>query len=68
MGDSNPPPLMVFRRFLALAWLSLGIGAEGGAQESVTVIRAARVLDGTGRTIPKATEYTTCRRLRCSPA
>lgn len=55
MGDSNPPPLMVFRRFLALAWLSLGIGAKGGAQESVTVIRAARVLDGRGRTIPNAT-------------
>lgn len=55
MGDSNPPPLMVFRRFLALAWLSLGIGAQANAQETVTVIRAARVLDGTGRTIPNAT-------------
>ena len=55
MGDSNLPALMVFRRFLALAWLSLGIGAKGGAQQSVTVIRAARVLDGTGRTIPNAT-------------
>jgi len=46
---------MVFRRFLALAWLSLGIGAQANAQEAVTVIRAARVLDGTGRTIPNAT-------------
>ena len=55
MSDSNPPPLMVFRRFLALAWLSLGIGAQANAQETVTVIRAARVLDGTGRTIPNAT-------------
>jgi imidazolonepropionase-like amidohydrolase len=55
MGDSNPPPLMVFRRFLALASLSLGIGAQANAQETVTVIRAARVLDGTGRTIPNAT-------------
>jgi imidazolonepropionase-like amidohydrolase len=55
MGDSNPPPLMVFRRFLALAWLSLGIGAQANAQETVTVIRAGRVLDGTGRTIPNAT-------------
>ena len=55
MGDFNPQPLMVFRRVLALAWLSLGIGASARAQESVTVIRAARVLDGTGRTIPNAT-------------
>ena len=55
MGDPNPPPLMVFRRFLALAWLSLGIGAQANAQETVTVIRAGRVLDGTGRTIPNAT-------------
>ena len=55
MGDSNPPPLMVFRRFLALAWLSLRIGAQANAQETVTVIRAGRVLDGTGRTIPNAT-------------
>ena len=55
MGDSNPQPLMVFRRVLALAWLSLGLDAAAGAQESVTVIRAARVLDGTGRTIPNAT-------------
>jgi imidazolonepropionase-like amidohydrolase len=55
MGDSNPQPLMAFRRFLALAWLSLGIRAEASAQEPVTVIRAARVIDGTGRTIPNAT-------------
>jgi imidazolonepropionase-like amidohydrolase len=55
MGDSDPSSLMVFRRFLAVAWLSLGIGARANAQEAVTVIRAARVLDGTGRTIPNAT-------------
>jgi len=55
MGDSNPQPLMLFRRFLAVAWLSLGLRAEAGAQDPVTVIRAARVLDGTGRTIPNAT-------------
>jgi imidazolonepropionase-like amidohydrolase len=55
MGDSNPQPLMAFRRFLALAWLSLGIRAEASAQEPVTVIRAARVIDGRGRTIPNAT-------------
>ena len=45
---------MVFR-VLALACLSLGVGAKASAQDSVTVIRAARVLDGTGRTIPNAT-------------
>ncbi len=55
MGDSNPQPLMVFRRLLTLAWLSLGTGVNASAQESVTVIRAGRVLDGTGRTIPNAT-------------
>jgi len=55
MGDSNTQPLMVFRRFLALAGLSLGIAAKASAQESVTVIRAGRLLDGTGRTIPNAT-------------
>ena len=55
MGDSNPQPSMVSRRVLALAWLCLGTSATAGAQESVTVIRAARVLDGTGRTIPNAT-------------
>lgn len=46
---------MVFRRLLAFAWLCLGARADAGAQEPVTVIRAARVLDGTGRTIPNAT-------------
>ena len=46
---------MVFRRVLALAWLSFGTGAAASAQDSVTVIRAARVLDGAGRTIPNAT-------------
>ena len=55
MGDFNSQPLMAFRRFLALAWLSLGIVAKASAQESVTVIRAGRLLDGTGRTIPNAT-------------
>jgi imidazolonepropionase-like amidohydrolase len=57
MGDSNPQPLMVFRCVLVLSWLSLGlgIGASARAQDSVTVIRAARVLDGTGRSIPNAT-------------
>ena len=55
MSDSNPQPLMVFRRVLALTWLSIGIGASARAQENFTVIRAARVLDGTGRTIPNAT-------------
>src|SRR4029450_130999 len=55
MGASNPQPLMVFRRLLAVAWLSFGIRAEASAQDPVTVIRVARVLDGTGRTIPNAT-------------
>src|SRR4030095_1260956 len=55
MGDSNPQPLMVFRRLLAVAWLSLGIRAEARAQDSIIVIRVARVLDGTGQTIPNAT-------------
>ena len=55
MGDSNPQPPMVFRRLLAVAWLSFGIHAEASAQDPVTVIRAARVLDGTGRIIPNAT-------------
>jgi len=46
---------MVFRRLAVVACLCLG--GRGGltAQEPVTVIRAARVLDGTGRTIPNAT-------------
>src|SRR3954468_5684789 len=46
---------MVFRRLLALAWLCLGARTDVLAQEPVTVIRAARVLDGTGRMIPNAT-------------
>ncbi len=54
MGDYNPQPPMVFRRILAVAWLSLGLHAEASAQEPVTVIRAARVFDGTGRVIPNA--------------
>jgi imidazolonepropionase-like amidohydrolase len=45
---------MVFRRLLALVGLWLGFRADALAQEPVTVIRAARVLDGTGRTIPNA--------------
>lgn len=46
---------MVLRCLLAFAWLCLGVRADARAQEPVTVIRAARVLDGTGRTIPNAT-------------
>ncbi len=46
---------MVLRRLFVFASLCLGIHAEAIAQEPVTVIRAARVLDGTGRTIPNAT-------------
>jgi imidazolonepropionase-like amidohydrolase len=46
---------MVLRRLFALALLSAGVRAEAIAQEPVTVIRAARVLDGSGRTIPNAT-------------
>jgi imidazolonepropionase-like amidohydrolase len=46
---------MVLRRLLVFASLLLGVRTEAIAQESVTVIRAARVLDGTGRTIPNAT-------------
>ena len=44
---------MVLRRLLALT-LSIAAGTAVAAQEPVTVIRAARVLDGTGRTIPNA--------------
>jgi imidazolonepropionase-like amidohydrolase len=39
----------------ALAIFLLGAASALQAQEPVTVIRAARVLDGTGRTIPNAT-------------
>lgn len=46
---------MVLRRLFALALISLGARAEAIAQEPVIVIRAARALDGTGRTIPNAT-------------
>jgi len=42
------------RRF-ATALLCLGASISLGAQEPVTVIRTARVLDGAGRTIPNAT-------------
>jgi imidazolonepropionase-like amidohydrolase len=45
---------MVLRRLFALALLFVGVRADAAAQEPVTVIRAARVLDGTGRTIPNA--------------
>jgi imidazolonepropionase-like amidohydrolase len=45
---------MAFRRLLTLASLSLAATASLIAQEPVTVIRAARVLDGTGKTIPNA--------------
>jgi imidazolonepropionase-like amidohydrolase len=44
---------MVFRRLLTVAGLCLGAQAAL-AQEPVTVIRAARVLDGAGRVIPNA--------------
>jgi imidazolonepropionase-like amidohydrolase len=43
---------MLFRRLLAIASLTAGARTTLVAQEPVTVIRAARVLDGTGRTIP----------------
>jgi imidazolonepropionase-like amidohydrolase len=43
------------RLFAALVLSCLGAASRLGAQEPVTVIRAARVLDGTGRTIPNAT-------------
>jgi imidazolonepropionase-like amidohydrolase len=46
---------MVLRRLFAIALLFVGVRADAAAQEPVTVIRAARVLDGTGRTIPNAT-------------
>src|ERR671912_2234415 len=48
---------MALRRILAVALLAVasGIGRDLVAQEPVTVIRAARVIDGTGRTIPNAT-------------
>lgn len=46
---------MVCRRLVVLVCLCLGVQAEAIAQGPVTVIRAARVLDGTGRTIPNAT-------------
>jgi len=46
---------MALRRLLVFASLCLGVRSEAIAQEPVTVIRAARVLDGTGRTIPNAT-------------
>jgi len=45
---------MVFRRLLTLASLSLAATANLIAQEPVTVIRAARVLDGTGKSIANA--------------
>jgi imidazolonepropionase-like amidohydrolase len=46
---------MRLRRLLALASLTVGAHANLVAQESVTVIRTARVIDGTGRVIPNAT-------------
>jgi imidazolonepropionase-like amidohydrolase len=45
---------MTLRSVLLAAFVCLG-AAGARAQEAVTVIRAARVLDGTGRTIPNAT-------------
>jgi len=44
---------MTLRSLLLAALVCLG-AAGARAQEAVTVIRAARVLDGTGRTIPNA--------------
>jgi imidazolonepropionase-like amidohydrolase len=46
---------MVLRHLFAAACLGLGLASRVAAQEPVTVVRAARVLDGTGRTIPNAT-------------
>jgi imidazolonepropionase-like amidohydrolase len=46
---------MTARRFLVALLLFVGVPASLRAQEPVTVIRAARVLDGAGRTIPNAT-------------
>ena len=46
---------MVSRRLLAITVLLGAVGPDLAAQEPITVIRAARVLDGTGRTIPNAT-------------
>ena len=46
---------MVSRRLVAVAALFGLVGRDLPAQEPVTVIRAARALDGTGRTIPNAT-------------
>src|SRR5687767_10364690 len=46
---------MNIRSPLVAALLSVGASVGLAAQEPVTVIRAARVLDGTGRTIPNAT-------------
>lgn len=46
---------MVLRHVLAVASLCVGFGVRLAAQEPITVLRAARVLDGTGRTMPNAT-------------
>jgi imidazolonepropionase-like amidohydrolase len=46
---------MLFRRLALLVLGCVSAGARLGAQEPVTVIRTARVLDGTGRVIPNAT-------------
>jgi imidazolonepropionase-like amidohydrolase len=46
---------MPVRHRLAAALLSLGVPVGLRAQEPVTVVRTARVLDGAGRTIPNAT-------------
>src|SRR6185503_19908247 len=48
-------PVRRLRSVLATAFLALVIPVGLRAQEPVTVIRAARVLDGTVRTIPNAT-------------
>lgn len=46
---------MPLRRFLAAALFAFAVPTGLPAQEPVTVIRAARVLDGAGRAIPNAT-------------
>jgi imidazolonepropionase-like amidohydrolase len=48
-------PVPRFRSVRATAFFALLLPVGLRAQEPVTVIRAARVLDGTGRTIPNAT-------------
>ena len=46
---------MAFRRIATVVALLVAFGGPLAAQEPVTAIRTARVLDGTGRVIPNAT-------------